>query len=201
MFRRNSLIVASLALGLVATSIHAGSGLAPMPSLPETAKAVDAAKDFSMQLREALMAAMAQGGPTAGIRVCRDHAPRIADAVSAKHGVALGRIGVRTRQPTNRIDGWQRQVLDAWAAQPADTAPSQWAPQVHHDADTNTLRWAKAIETEGTCLACHGSNISDSTRAALDEFYPDDRATGFLLGSLRGLIWVEVPSAAKAPGG
>jgi len=157
-----------------------------------------------MQLRETLMGAMAQGGPSAGIQICRDEAPRIADAVSAKHGVALGRIGVRTRQPTNQLDGWQREVLEAWAAQSVESvesvesAPSQWAPHVRHDAGTSTLRWAKAIETEGSCLACHGSNISDSTQAALDERYPEDEATGFAQGSLRGLIWVEVPTAASA---
>ena len=38
-------------------------------------------------------------------------------------------------------------------------------------------------------------------RTAIAERYPDDRATGFDVGDLRGALWVEVPSATPAPTG
>jgi hypothetical protein len=64
--------------------------------------------------------------------------------------------------------------------------------------DGVALRMARGIETEPACLACHGSQIGPEVAAVLAEHYPRDRATGFAVGDLRGLLWVEVP-AATAP--
>ena len=45
------------------------------------------------------------------------------------------------------------------------------------------------------CLACHGpaEALDEEVRVALAELYPEDRATGFRSGDLRGWFWVEVP--------
>jgi hypothetical protein len=45
------------------------------------------------------------------------------------------------------------------------------------------------------CLACHGVEdaLQAAVRAALAEGYPEDQATGFADGDLRGWFWVEVP--------
>jgi len=46
------------------------------------------------------------------------------------------------------------------------------------------------------CVVCHGdpAQIPDAVLAALAARYPDDRATGFAEGDLRGWFWVEVPA-------
>jgi hypothetical protein len=36
------------------------------------------------------------------------------------------------------------------------------------------------------CLGCHGKNIAPEVQAKLDELYPEDQATGFSEGDLRG---------------
>lgn len=184
---------AALAVGLwVALAAHAQD-----PAEPTSAeRAGAAAKAFSTELRGTLTAAMTKGGPLAGVEVCHAEAPRIAAAVAAAHGVQLGRVGVRSRQPANRLEGWQQEVLAAWAKAPPAGAPAQWAPVVSKDPTTGTLRWAKAIETEGPCLVCHGDSIEPQLQAAIRAHYPDDPATGFAAGSLRGLVWVEVPAEA-----
>ena len=43
---------------------------------------------------------------------------------------------------------------------------------------------------------CHGprEEISEEVIAKLDEYYPEDAATGFAEGDLRGWIWVEAPA-------
>jgi len=48
----------------------------------------------------------------------------------------------------------------------------------------------KAVPTEGVCLACHGQNISPEVQTKLNELYPDDKATGYSLGQVRGAIVV-----------
>lgn len=159
------------------------------------ARAGAAAQAFSGELRTTLMTAMREGGPSAAVRVCHDDAPRIAARIEREHGVRLGRVGVRSRQAANRLTGWQKDVLDRWQASSPPGAPGSWSPSITHDA--GTVRWAKAIETEGPCLACHGTAISPELKNTLQELYPDDQATGFTPGSLRGLIWVEVPSVSN----
>jgi hypothetical protein len=41
------------------------------------------------------------------------------------------------------------------------------------------------------CLTCHGSNLDADIAASIAERYPEDRATGFEAGDLRGVFWVE----------
>lgn len=192
--RQSVAVRLALALGLVGSL---GQAQTPEPTPGERAGA--AAKAFSTELRGTLTAAMTKGGPLAGVEVCHAEAPRIAAAVAEAHGVQLGRVGVRSRQPANRLVGWQQEVLAAWAKAPPAGAPAQWAPVVSKDPTTGTLRWAKAIETEGPCLVCHGDSIEPQLQAAIRARYPDDPATGFAAGSLRGLLWVEVPASTEPP--
>ena len=53
----------------------------------------------------------------------------------------------------------------------------------------------RGIAVEPVCLACHGKALSPETTTALRRHYPDDAATGFDAGDLRGALWVEVPAA------
>ena len=51
--------------------------------------------------------------------------------------------------------------------------------------------YAEPIVTQGMCLVCHGSNIEAGVAARTAELYPEDQATGFAEGDLRGVFWVE----------
>ena len=53
----------------------------------------------------------------------------------------------------------------------------------------------RGIATEPLCVACHGTEVAPEVRATILAHYPDDGATGFSLGDLRGALWVEVPAA------
>lgn len=191
---RSSLLLASAlasTLALADSSAHANE--------PPEVRAAQAAQAFSGELRRTLMAAMTNGGPMAGVRVCHEEAPQIAQRVAKDHGVTLGRVGVRSRQPANRLEGWQKTLLDTWQTAAPSGSPAQWAPVVRRDPASGATRWGKAIETEGTCLACHGTAIDPKLSEVIAALYPDDPATGFELSSLRGLLWVEVAAPVDAP--
>ena len=38
------------------------------------------------------------------------------------------------------------------------------------------------------CLTCHGTDVSDDVMSALQQRYPNDMATGYLEGQIRGAI-------------
>ncbi|WP_240098305.1 Tll0287-like domain-containing protein [Thermomonas flagellata] len=197
---------------LLAVLLAACSAPAPKPAPPPAAaapagtaapaaareRAQAAARDFSTQLKSALMAKLGQGGTEGAIAFCHDEAPKIAARVGAAHGVRLGRVPVpgRIRNPANAAQDWQAAVLaDFQARAAAGTAPGELvAVQDHGLPPGVALRMMRGIAVEPACLACHGKTLSPQTAAALRRLYPGDTATGFEVGDLRGALWVEVPA-------
>lgn len=182
-------------------------GHAMPPDVPATAPTADArakaaATDFSAQLKSALMARLQAGGPAEAVDFCHAQAPRIAAQVAKAHGVHLGRLAVpgRNRNPTQDPTGWQLDAAKAF--QQAVDAGGNPADQVRLLTtglpDGVAARFAKGIAVEPPCLACHGRQIAPRVREVLARHYPGDRATGFDVGDLRGLLWVEVPAGANA---
>jgi len=57
----------------------------------------------------------------------------------------------------------------------------------------------RPITVVGLCTRCHGdpASFSPELRAAISKAYPDDRATGFAEGDLRGFFWAEVPKGRR----
>ena len=60
----------------------------------------------------------------------------------------------------------------------------------------NRWGYVEPITVQPLCLACHGSEIVPDVADRISELYPEDRATGFAVGDLRGVFWVEFPAAA-----
>jgi hypothetical protein len=151
-------------------------------------------RDVALAAREAmftalfaeLSAAMAEGGPGAAIPVCADRAPQIAAETSAAYGVRIGRTSWKLRNPANAPPAWAE---DAIAGRP--TEPAYFA------SDTGRLGALSPITVAAACLKCHGSpeQLAPGVGDQLAALYPEDRATGFREGDLRGWFWVEVPPA------
>ena len=186
----------------IPTAASVASGPVPSVEDADLARAKAAAAAFSGKLRSRLHASMQEGGPTAAIGVCHSEAPGIADAVMAEHGVRLGRVALpgRNRHPAHAAVDWQFPPLEQFQRAVADGAPAASQVLVMREGlpDGVALRMMRGIATEPACLACHGSptpEVSTAIRAR----YPQDAATGFAVGDLRGALWVEVPSARPDP--
>lgn len=156
---------------------------------PELARAQSAMGDLGQRLKAALSAKMQSEGAVAAVDFCHVEAPLIAARVAAEHGVSVGRTALRHRSPANAPSDWQAAVLADFAAQD-DVPPPQ---RLYAQRGTGQLRVARGIAVKAPCLACHGSDIAEPVRAAIAERYPDDAATGFAEGDLRGMFWAEVP--------
>ncbi len=162
---------------------------------PELQRAQAAMADLGQRLKAALTEKMQAEGPVAAVDFCHEEAPLIAADVAKEHGVAVGRTAVRHRSPDNTPTAWQQDVLAHFVEQSETTPPQE---MVFAERTDTTLRVAKGIPTQTPCLACHGSNIAEPVRVAIAERYPDDNATGFSEGDLRGMFWAEVPLSASS---
>ena len=49
-------------------------------------------------------------------------------------------------------------------------------------------RYMQAQGAQAICLTCHGENLAQPVIDALRQYYPDDMATGYQLGQVRGAI-------------
>lgn len=152
-------------------------------------------KNYAKQLKSALMRAIKAGGPETAIAICHTAAPAIAKKKSAASGWSFGRTALKLRNQQNAPDPWEHSVLLKFqdeVSQGADMATLEYYEETTKDGEP-AFRYMKAIPTKGLCLTCHGSNVSQSVKDKIDELYPEDQATGFSLGDLRGAFTVVQP--------
>ncbi len=185
---RRSAIVAGLTLSL---ALFPGRSVAgPAERGPQIVAAA-----FS-RLSAALGAALADGGPAKALGVCSDRAPAIAAEVATEMGVTIRRASLRPRNPQNAAAGDERDVLAGFAAAMADGGAA--IPVVREGTDGSRIYFAPIVLANPLCLQCHGqpgTDVAAATLSAIRARYPQDQATGYRLGELRGLWRITFPQS------
>ena len=168
----------------VLISLFAAAALA---GNPDDDRGAELLLPYKQQLKQALLAGLAEG-PDKAVAVCKVEAPRIASELSVD-GVVLGRSSHRLRNPDNKAPDWVTPILDAYVAAEADRKPrSVSLPE-------GRAGYIEPILMQPLCLTCHGDVQDPALLERIEADYPQDRATGFAAGELRGVFWVEYPFA------
>jgi hypothetical protein len=157
-----------------------------VPDDPRFVRARTAAEELKRRLVAAVEAAIAAGGPASAIDVCATTAPTLTAALSGPT-LTIGRTSARLRNPANATRPWVQPLLDGLEKSP----PEHRGPRTVELPD-HTLGVVLPIVAGPLCLQCHGTAVADDVQAALARRYPQDRATGYRAGDLRGVFWVEV---------
>jgi len=131
------------------------------------------------------MSVISTEGPAKAISVCSEEAPAIAREVSEEFGVAIGRTSFKLRNSKNTPPTWAASFVESRIDKPQ-----------YVDLPEGKLGALLPIVLQPKCVTCHGprDSIAEDVRTALSERYPDDQATGFQAGDLRGWFWIEVPA-------
>jgi hypothetical protein len=150
------------------------------------------AGEFVGLLKPQLKQALEKGGPAHAIAVCADIAPGIADSLSAQSGWTVRRVSLKSRNASRAVpDNWERQVLVEFDRR---QVAGEQAEDLHFgEAVGGQYRYMQAQAVEPVCLVCHGKGLSDDVQTTLREYYPDDWATGYSLGEVRGAISLSAP--------
>lgn len=187
---------------IAAAGIAALLTLAPAAQAEQAAAAADAritaAREASKELGEALkselVAALKSGGAIAALSVCNTVAPSIAASISQQRTMEVGRTALKVRNTANAPDAFETRVLEDFAnkiAAGADPATLEHAETVTENS-SSTFRYMKAIPMAAEpCAACHGTDVKPDVKAAVDQLYPHDQATGFKPGELRGAFTIK----------
>ena len=146
-------------------------------------------KHLATDLKMELGKTMQSQGPGAAINTCKISAPAITHELS--HGaIRVKRTSLKLRNPSNKPNAWERETLELFSKQlESGVTPDQLTRfQITEDNNTETYRYMRAIPTQGICLTCHGdkNTLPETVKSMLDSHYPQDQATGFNVGDLRG---------------
>lgn len=162
--------------------------------VPPEQEARALAQAFIDRLKPRLKQALAEGGPGHAIEVCASAAPEIADALSAESGWTVKRVSLKARNVSRALpDSWERLVLQRFdERQAAGESP---ADINHGERYKGQYRYLQAQGVEPICLVCHGEKVADAVQEAIAVWYPDDMATGYSLGQVRGAISLAKPLA------
>ncbi len=140
-------------------------------------------KEFSSSLKSRLKSAINKGGLSAGVKVCSEQAPKIAEQLSTD-GWSIGRTSLRTRNTSNMPDEWELKTLaDFEKLKQQGTEVNRLAKLSYGE---QSFRYMKAIPTGGLCLACHGTSVTPDVKKVIQHYYPEDKAIGFNVGDIRG---------------
>lgn len=178
-----------MTLAIACLSVSAVYAEQPDQEIMESRTAI---KQLGGTLKGELQAAMKKGGPTEAIKVCNTVAPAIAEDVSRKNGFEVARTSLKPRNTANAPDAWETRVLQSFEERKAageHPGKMEYSEVVEMDGK-KTFRYMKAIPTGKVCLNCHGTEVKPEVLTQIKAMYPEDQATGFKEGDIRGAFTI-----------
>ena len=187
-------------IGILAGVILAASGCSASLTASEEEAALEKGASLAEASFKALSAklqhAMEEGGPAYAVDFCSLNALSIVDSLSVANGAHIRRTTDRVRALHDRPDTEEARylhtMLDEWKA--GATAADISARAV---VEGDSIAYYQAIFINSpACLKCHGTageTLDASALAVINERYPDDQATGYELGDLRGMWSIRWP--------
>lgn len=147
----------------------------------------------------AMQTAVQEKGPVAAIAICKEQAPQLLQELRQQTGWSIRRVSLKTRNATTGTpDAWEARQLAEFDIQVANGAkPEQLeiGEILTADDGQRSYRYMKALPVAEVCQTCHGpaDARSEALSAALAKDYPDDRASGYRVGEVRGALSVKRP--------
>jgi len=130
-----------------------------------------------------VMQAMKSGGPVNAVSFCNVHAIPLTDSLAGKYNCVIQRVTDKYRNPVNILS---ESDLEIW-----EKISSSNTINPVLISENGQIVYYKPIKIAmPACLTCHGTagkEIDIKTLEIIKEKYPDDLATGYKEGDLRGL--------------
>ena len=130
-----------------------------------------------------VMQAMKSGGPGYAVTFCNEKAMPLTDSLAKAYNCSIQRVSDKNRNPLNKLT---KPDMEIWSAMKsyASSKPSLTNENGH-------IVFYKPIKIAmPACLTCHGTSgqeMDPKTFEVIRKKYPDDLATGYIEGDLRGL--------------
>lgn len=145
-------------------------------------------------LSEQLSGAIEEGGIPHALEFCSVQAIPLTEELSLEYDTRIRRASHKPRNPQNRADEDEFRVIESYIE--AIETESELTPQIIR-ADEHICYFAPIRVSMDLCIQCHGNpgtDIDEEHLTLIRSLYPDDEATGFSMGDLRGIWSITLPS-------
>lgn len=159
-------------------------------------------QDVLRGLVNSLQQKVAAEGAAKAVPFCNEFAPQYGKGKmaewAARARTELGadtfrfrRISAQPRNPKNTPTERQAQILAAWSRDGATV--------VQYTEAGKSYTMHPILISQPLCLSCHGTaeTADKAAIAAVQKLYPEDKATGYKLGDLRGAFVTEAELAGN----
>lgn len=140
-------------------------------------------------LKKSLQNAIQKDGLEYAIDFCNVKAIPITDSVSQLESVQIKRVSDKYRNPLNEPNSLEKDMLQSYANDLYNDL--ELKPVIHINTDGNPV-YFNPIIVGALCLNCHGEvgkTVNSELAKVIKTHYPQDKATGYNEGQLRGM-WV-----------
>jgi hypothetical protein len=133
-----------------------------------------------------LMKVIEKQGVSGAFDYCHVNAQPMTDSISKGSRTILRRTSFQTRNKNNDPDPWETKILAEYESQKENGEELQ--PMLVKD-NGGGIRYFSPIMVQPLCLNCHGTDeqIGEETLQKLAINYPEDEATQYAIGDLRGM--------------
>lgn len=167
---------------------------------PATDALLKESREYAGQLLEQISGEVVReyklSGSLRSVIVCKYVVPELSSAISRKSGMRVTRVSLKVRNPlTGMPDAYESRILRQFDRRVAkgEKAESLEHWEIVREDGQRYFRYMKAIPVKEFCLACHGpeDSISAALKAQVLSEYPNDQATGYEVGQIRGAVTIK----------
>ena len=150
-------------------------------------------KAFGSDLKHVLKTSMKSQGPIKALEVCNSKAGPIAKENSSLSAWNIGRTSLKVRNENNVPDEWEFKVLRQFEQrkEAGENIKQMEYAETVKEGDKTIYRYMKPIPTASLCVTCHGGELSEKITKKVALLYPNDLATGFSVGDIRGAFTLQ----------
>lgn len=133
---------------------------------------------------------MQTNGPMGALHFCSQNALTLTEQLAKESKTSIKRVSINNRNPVNYPHKDEIALLNEWdnLVKNGQPLPAQKLVTV---SDSTVMYYKPIIINNEACLKCHG-NVEGELAKAIKSAYPEDKATGYKMGDLRGMIAIEM---------
>lgn len=162
----------------------------PLSDEQVIAKGDQASTLLVQKLGGELKGQMKNAGAIGALNFCSQNALNLTAQVASETKTSIKRLSLKNRNPLNAPSAQESALLNKWEALVKTGQPLPPNELVKVSEGT-TVYYKPILINNEACLKCHG-NVEGELAKEIRAAYPDDKAMGYKMGDLRGMIAVEI---------
>lgn len=142
------------------------------------------------KLGSELKTQMQTSGAMGALNFCSQNALTLTEQIAKESKTSIKRASINYRNPVNKANTEETALLNTWSNLVKNGQPLP-AQKLVNVSDSTIMYYKPLMINNEACLKCHG-NVEGELAKAIKTAYPEDKATGYKMGDLRGMIAITI---------